>query len=48
MVDYREYKAMTLKKMVDKYDADDIIFLITLEVIQDHTYNNLLRKACGF
>lgn len=48
VVDYREYKAMNMQKMVEQYDADDIIFLITLEVIQDNTYNNLLRKACGF
>ena len=48
VVDFREYTAYNLRGFVDAYDIDHVIFLIQVGAAQDHTYNNLIRRACGF
>lgn len=48
VVDFREYIAMNLRGFVDAYDIDHVIFLIQVGAAQDYTYNNLIRRSCGF
>lgn len=48
VLDFREYTAYNLRGFVDAYDIDHVIFLIQVGAAQDYTYNNLIRRACGF
>jgi hypothetical protein len=48
VVDYREYRKLNMKKFVDAYDVDDMIFLIQVAAAQDDTYNRLIRTTAGF
>lgn len=48
VVDFREYWQMNMRGFVDAYDIDTVIFLIPAAAAQDHAYNNLIRKVCGF
>ena len=47
VLDFRKYGRMTLQKFVDKYEVDDVIFLLQVAAAQDINYNDLIAGICG-
>ena len=47
VLDFRQYKAMTLQGFVDVYDIDYVIILGRVDTSQDHNYNNMIKRVCG-
>lgn len=47
VMDFRQYRAMTLQGFVDVYDIDDVIILGRVDTSQDSNYNKLIKRICG-
>lgn len=47
VIDFRKYTEMNLQKFIDKYEIDDVIFLVQAAAAQSESYNDLIRSICG-